>query len=93
MEWRKLVGAWENQRCDEKREIHLKLKELANTIKQSDIDTREISDQMNVKTQDLDTPENKIEQRVKEKMDKAEGVEMQKVKALVKKPREIGEKE
>jgi len=51
-------------------EIHLKLEELENKIRQLDIDTRKISDQRNVKTQDLETLENKIEQRVKEKMDK-----------------------
>ena len=33
-ELRKLIGAWENQWQDEKREIHLKLKELENKIKQ-----------------------------------------------------------
>ena len=42
---RKLVGAWKNQRRDEKRGIHLKLGELKNKIKQLDIDTRKNSDQ------------------------------------------------
>ena len=82
-ELRKLVAAWENQWRDEKRDIHLKLEELENKIKQLDIDTRKISDQRNVKIQDLEMIENKIELRVKEKIDKTKEVEMQKIKTLV----------
>jgi len=36
MKLRKLVGVWENQWRDEKKEIHLKLEELENKIKQLD---------------------------------------------------------
>ena len=48
-------------------------------MKQLDINTRKIS-HVNVKIQDLETLENKIEQRVEEKMDKTKEVEMQKIK-------------
>ena len=48
-------------------EIHLKLEELENQIEQLDIDIKKISDQMNVKIQDLETLEHQIEQRVKER--------------------------
>ena len=75
-ELRKLVVAWENQWRDEKREIHLKLEELENKIKPLDVDTGKILDQKNVKIQDLEMPENKIEQRIKEKVDKTMEVEM-----------------
>ena len=80
---RKLVGAWENQWWDEKRVIHLKLEELDNKIKQLNIDSRKITEQGNVKIKDLETLENKIEQRVKEKVDKTKEAEMQKIKTLV----------
>ena len=51
-ELRKLVGAFENQWRDEKREIDFKLEGLENEIKQLDIGIGKISDQSNVKTQD-----------------------------------------
>ena len=82
-ELRKLVGAWDNQRRNEKREIRLKLEELENKIKQLDIDTGKISDWRSVKIQDLEMVENKIEQRVKEKMDETKEVETQKIKILI----------
>ena len=68
---KKPVEALENQWRDEKKEIYSKLEKLENKIKRLDIDTRKISDQRNVKIQDLETLENKIEQWVKEKMDKS----------------------
>ena len=60
-ELRKLVRAWENQWRDKKREIHLKLEELENKIKNLDIDTWKISEQSNVEIQDLEMLQNMID--------------------------------
>ena len=48
-ELRKLVENWKSQWRDEKRDIHLKLKELENKIKRLNTETGKISDQRSVK--------------------------------------------